>query len=100
MTTVCPAFGPPAKRAMIAASLPSQSTILPLPSSPHCTPTSTRTAIALLPRALRIAPRPHRRFDPSQHFAPPLARDRGEREHFEPVRGGGDRLQPRRPLRA
>ena len=42
LTMVCPAFGPPLQRTTTRARLPSISTILPLPSSPHWQP---RTAI-------------------------------------------------------
>src|SRR5215471_15358666 len=41
MTSVCPALWPPWKRTTISARSDSQSTILPLPSSPHCDPTTT-----------------------------------------------------------
>src|SRR3990170_1545800 len=37
-TSVCPALWPPWKRTTMSARLASQSTILPLPSSPHCAP--------------------------------------------------------------
>ena len=36
ITKVCPALCPPWKRTTTSASLDSQSTIFPLPSSPHC----------------------------------------------------------------
>src|ERR1051326_5713643 len=38
---VCPALGPPWYRQTTSASWASRSTILPLPSSPHCAPTIT-----------------------------------------------------------
>ena len=41
MTSVCPALCPPWKRTTPSTSSVSQSTILPLPSSPHCVPTTT-----------------------------------------------------------
>src|SRR2546426_2999298 len=40
-TTVCPALLPPAKRATTFTWGASKSTTLPLPSSPHCVPTTT-----------------------------------------------------------
>src|SRR5271154_6320365 len=47
MTSVWPALWPPWKRTTTSARLDSQSTIFPLPSSPHWTPTTTTFAIAL-----------------------------------------------------
>ena len=41
ITNVCPALWPPWKRTTTSASLDSQSTIFPFPSSPHCEPTTT-----------------------------------------------------------
>src|SRR3546814_1459762 len=41
MTRVCPALCPPWKRTTTSARSDSQSTILPLPSSPHWDPTTT-----------------------------------------------------------
>src|SRR6476619_4083420 len=46
MTSVWPALWPPWKRTTTSACSESQSTILPLPSSPHCEPTTTTFAIA------------------------------------------------------
>src|SRR6267378_3215938 len=52
MTSVCPALCPPWKRTTPWARSVSQSTILPLPSSPHCVPITTTL------RALIVAPTP------------------------------------------
>src|SRR5581483_6289065 len=52
MTSVWPALWPPWKRTTMSARSESQSTILPLPSSPHCEPITTTFAIR------RYAPRP------------------------------------------
>ena len=43
-TSVCPALCPPWKRTTTSARLASQSTILPLPSSPHWAPTTVTLA--------------------------------------------------------
>src|SRR5260370_12555821 len=49
MTSVCPALCPPWKRTTPCARSVSQSTILPLPSSPHCVPmTTTFRALMIL----------------------------------------------------
>src|SRR5688500_20168557 len=40
-TIVCPALAPPWKRHTTSDCCASRSTILPLPSSPHCAPTMT-----------------------------------------------------------
>src|SRR5262249_37831108 len=45
-TTVWPALLPPAKRATTFTCGASMSTILPLPSSPHCVPTTTMLGMA------------------------------------------------------
>src|SRR5260221_3719675 len=42
ITKVCPALWPPWKRATACTWSVSRSTILPLPSSPHCNPITTR----------------------------------------------------------
>src|SRR5688500_11515942 len=47
MTSVWPALCPPWKRTTMSACSESQSTILPLPSSPHWEPTTTTFAIVL-----------------------------------------------------
>src|SRR4051812_45261288 len=47
MTSVWPALWPPWKRTTISARSDSQSTILPLPSSPHCEPTTVTFDIIL-----------------------------------------------------
>src|ERR1700743_3552263 len=49
MTGVCPALGPPWKRTTISARSDSQSTILPLPSSPHWAPITATFAINSVP---------------------------------------------------
>src|SRR5690606_24745333 len=49
-TRVCPALLPPAKRATSSASAASTSTTLPLPSSPHCAPTTASAVIVRLPK--------------------------------------------------
>src|SRR6478609_4926702 len=50
MTSVCPALWPPWNRTTMSACSESQSTILPLPSSPHWAPTTTTLAMpACLP---------------------------------------------------
>src|SRR3546814_2598274 len=46
MTRVWPALWPPWKRTTTSARSDSQSTILPLPSSPHCEPMTTTFVIA------------------------------------------------------
>src|SRR5215468_4097523 len=46
ITSVWPALWPPWKRTTMSACSESQSTILPLPSSPHCEPTTTTFAMA------------------------------------------------------
>src|SRR5205085_1414657 len=46
MTSVWPALCPPWKRTTMSACSDSQSTILPLPSSPHWEPTTTTFAMA------------------------------------------------------
>src|SRR5271169_2785287 len=46
MTRVWPALWPPWKRTTISACSDSQSTILPLPSSPHWEPTTTTLPIS------------------------------------------------------
>src|SRR3712207_6376792 len=46
MTSVWPALWPPWNRTTTSACSESQSTILPLPSSPHWAPTTTTVAIA------------------------------------------------------
>jgi hypothetical protein len=48
---VCPALFPPAKRAQMSTSAESMSTSLPLPSSPHCAPSTAVT----LPIGVRSA---------------------------------------------
>src|SRR5450759_3558875 len=48
MTSVWPALWPPWKRTTMSARLASQSTTLPLPSSPHWAPITATLAIALL----------------------------------------------------
>lgn len=48
---VCPALFPPAKRAQMSMSAESMSTSLPLPSSPHCAPSTAVT----VPIAIRSA---------------------------------------------
>src|SRR5262245_47050463 len=53
ITSVCPALWPPWKRTTPSALSVSQSTILPLPSSPHWVPTTT-TLFAMLSRASPI----------------------------------------------
>src|SRR5690606_26267137 len=52
MTSVWPALCPPWKRATMSACSQSQSTILPLPSSPHWAPTTTTFAIYVQPPAV------------------------------------------------
>src|ERR1700754_4886580 len=49
MTRVWPALWPPWKRTTISARSESQSTILPLPSSPHCEPITTTFVISPFP---------------------------------------------------
>src|ERR1700690_3274777 len=49
MTSVWPALWPPWKRTTTSARSDSQSTILPLPSSPHWAPTTATLAMRLLP---------------------------------------------------
>src|SRR2546422_7371103 len=50
MTSVCPALCPPWKRTTPCARSVSQSTILPLPSSPHCVPITTTLRALIAPR--------------------------------------------------
>ncbi len=54
MTSVWPALWPPWNRTITSAATHSQSTILPLPSSPHWAPTTTTFAIADPLRAAAI----------------------------------------------
>src|SRR5215831_10391927 len=56
MTSVWPALWPPWNRTTMSACSDSQSTILPLPSSPHWDPTTTTFAI---PTSFLPAPRAH-----------------------------------------
>src|SRR5436190_22566769 len=56
MTSVWPALWPPWKRTTMSACSDSQSTILPLPSSPHCEPTTTTFAILDLSQGRRPDP--------------------------------------------
>src|SRR4051812_4017700 len=51
MTSVCPALWPPWKRTTTSACSDNQSTILPLPSSPHWAPTTTTFATDHPPNA-------------------------------------------------
>src|SRR5580704_9427987 len=62
ITSVWPALWPPWKRTTMSACSESQSTILPLPSSPHWEPTTTTFAINIPapPPARLRAPRPRR----------------------------------------
>src|ERR1700756_3476385 len=53
MMTVCPALWPPAYRATTGKPSESTSTILPLPSSPHCAPTMTAVLPFFTDRSLR-----------------------------------------------
>src|SRR5437867_11111968 len=48
LTTVWPALDPPWKRTTTSASRARMSTILPLPSSPHCVPTTMRFGMSHL----------------------------------------------------
>ena len=74
MTRVCPALCPPWKRATTAARPVSRSTILPLPSSPHCMPTTaTAPVIPSLPSppaTTRVA-HPRRSRPPTGRHADP-----------------------------
>src|SRR5208282_2824751 len=54
-TSVCAALFPPPKRTTTSASAASISTILPLPSSPHCMPT-TATVFIHYPRPASLSP--------------------------------------------
>src|SRR5215467_4616561 len=79
-TTVWPALLPPAKRATTFTCGASMSTILPLPSSPHCVPTTTMLGMASTSEyalwmlenlhhrqhALRFVPQMHRHHLPSR----------------------------------
>src|SRR6516165_5980103 len=55
MTSVWPALWPPWKRTTTSARSHSQSTILPLPSSPHWEPTTATLAMLLLLERQRAA---------------------------------------------
>src|SRR6478609_6577501 len=50
ITSVWPALWPPWKRTTTSARSESQSTILPLPSSPHCAPTTATLPMTPPPR--------------------------------------------------
>ena len=58
MTKVWPALCPPWKRTTTSARSESQSTILPLPSSPHCEPMTTTFAISARPYSFSMESRP------------------------------------------
>ena len=66
-TIVCPALFPPAHRAHISKSAERMSTSLPLPSSPHCEPSTTVAVRA--PHRQRQA-RPHTRRATHQSWSP------------------------------
>src|SRR5882724_12561721 len=66
MTSVWPALCPPWKRTTTSACSESQSTILPLPSSPHCEPTTTTFAIQVPSPRPATVPKP----TPSTAWAP------------------------------
>src|SRR4029434_3329481 len=53
ITRVCPALWPPWKRTTVSACSDSQSTILPLPSSPHGAPPTTTFAIDVKPLEMK-----------------------------------------------
>src|SRR5215217_3213123 len=53
MTSVWPALWPPWKRTTMSACSDNQSTIFPLPSSPHWEPTTTTFAMQSLPARRR-----------------------------------------------
>ena len=57
-TSVWPALWPPWYRTTSAISLAMVSVTLPLPSSPHCVPTTTVAGMPSLPFARRIAREP------------------------------------------
>src|SRR3954463_10565880 len=57
MTRVWPALCPPWKRTTMSACSDNQSTIFPLPSSPHWEPTTTTFAMKILPARRRAARR-------------------------------------------
>src|SRR5699024_3336914 len=60
---VCPALFPPEKRAMMSASSDKKSVILPLPSSPHCVPTTTVPDICLSPNFFFEIPQPFYQYE-------------------------------------
>src|SRR5262249_56270613 len=79
MTSVCPALWPPWKRTTTSARSQSQSTILPLPSSPHWEPTTATLPMLLLLDRQRAAGLQIMRAAEAPGFAPRF----------------GDRLEPR-----
>ena len=74
MTSVWPALWPPWKRTTTSARADSQSTILPLPSSPHWAPTTTTPA---------MTHSVHKRGDKGRNWL------RNARGRFGPIRRGG-----------
>src|SRR5262245_11709965 len=67
ITRVCPALCPPWKRTTISARSDSQSTILPLPSSPHWAPITTTFA---MPGSLRARASALHARQPARYSAP------------------------------
>src|SRR5262252_8357384 len=97
MTSVWPALWPPWKRTTTSARSDSQSTILPLPSSPHCEPMTATFAIPkILLEHLRGAAAPEMRAaEPPRFLLILRALERVDRDppfaaqaHGDVVRGG------------
>src|SRR5579884_1570347 len=65
ITRVCPALWPPWKRTTMSACSDSQSTIFPLPSSPHWDPTTTTFAMRMFPASVRTSETGYGRPGPS-----------------------------------
>src|SRR5262245_58196741 len=78
MTSVWPALWPPWKRTTMSARSDSQSTILPLPSSPHWAPT---TATLAMPLSFQTRERPR---DFARNPPEPLTPDTGSAVPFKP----------------
>src|SRR5690606_27395776 len=95
MTSVWPALRPPWNRTTPATDSVSQSTILPLPSSPHCVPmittffaipftsTSTNDPATVLPDELAVA---------GELLRLVLVSGKGLQDHLPSCAQGGDRL--------
>src|SRR5579885_1896790 len=91
-TRVWPALCPPWKRTTTSALSDSQSTILPLPSSPHWAPTTATCAMPLLPDRHRAAGLQHMAAAQAPRLGPdiPDRLEPGERDPALAAPGRGD----------